>query len=373
MKFTIKKNDIVDVLSRIQGLTGRKSSLAITECVLISANDGLIHLTATDLETGFEGSFPASVETPGNIAISARKFYEIIREFPNMEVSIHESGNRRITIGNEKVQYNLMTMNPDDYPPTAKPEVSEFFKVGESDFKRMIEKSLIISGVGEDKKPHINGVWFERLFDKTPALIRMVSTDGSRLSKYELDLEDQGKLTPGDSVLIPKKGLHEISKFLQSTGGEIQVGIQASYFVLKSVSETFYVRLLEGKFPEYAEILGRDDGFSIAIDKTPFLNMLKRMSILCNENYRAAIFTFEQGQLLIKATNPDIGDSKEDMVIEYGGDKIEAAFNPRFFIDALNGIDDDTLMINIVSEGKPCLIDGAEQKQYISAVMPMRV
>ena len=373
MKFTINKNDIVDVLSKIQGLTGRKSSLAITECVLINAGEEGIHLTATDLETGFEGTFPASVETPGTIAISARKFYEIIREFPSSDVFIHESGNRRITIGNEKVQFNLMTMNPDDYPPTAEIDVTDFFEVDGAAFKKMIEKSIIISGIGEDKKPHINGIWFERLTDISPPVIRMVSTDGSRLSKYDLPFSGEGGLTPGESVLIPKKGLHEISKFLQSATGNVQLGLQGSYFVLKTPAEIFYVRLLEGKFPEYAEILSRQEGYSIAFEKAPFLNMLKRMSILCTENYRAAIFTFEADQFIINATNPDIGDSKEDMAIDYKGDKIEAAFNPRYFIDAVNGIDDENLVINILSDGKPCLIEGAEEKLYMSAIMPMRV
>ena len=87
MKFTIKKSDIVDVLSKIQGLTGRRSNLAITECVCIKASDAAVHLTATDLETCFEGTLPAVVERPGTIAISARKFYEISREFPSADIS----------------------------------------------------------------------------------------------------------------------------------------------------------------------------------------------------------------------------------------------------------------------------------------------
>ncbi len=372
MKFTIQKSEIVDVLSKIQGLTGRRSSLAITECILINAIEGGIQVTATDLETGYEGQFPAAVEKPGAIAISARKFFEIVREFPSAEIRIEEKANRILDIGHQKVQYHLKSMDPQDFPNTPDFEALDFFSVESSSFKKMIDKSITISGVGEDKKPHINGVYFEFLTDSSPASIRMVSTDGSRLSKFDLALAEGSSLPAGGSVLIPKKGLHEISKFLDA-GGDIQVAIQGSYFIVQSSIEKLYIRLLEGQYPKYEDIIFRENGNFIEVEKDQFFNMLKRMSILCNDNYRAAMFTFDADQLEINATNPDIGESKEDMSIEFKGGKIEAAFNPKFFIDALNCIEDDKIIINIVSLDKPCLIEGIEDKSYLSAVMPMRV
>jgi len=372
MKFTIQKSEIVDVLSKIQGLTGRRSSLAITECILITAAEGGIQILATDLETGYEGSFPANVAEPGAIAVSARKFYEIVREFPSAEIRVAENTNRVIDIGNQKVQYHLKGMNPDDFPNTPDLDALEYFSVNASALKRMIDKTIIISGVGEDKKAHINGVYFERLTDRNPVAIRMVSTDGSRLSKYDLQMDEASTLPAGDSVLIPKKGLHEISKFLDS-GDTVQLALQGSYFVVQSSIEKIYIRLLEGQYPKYEDIIFREDGNQIEMEKDLFLNMLKRMSILCNDNYRAAMFTFDADLLMINATNPDIGDSKEDMSIEFKGGKVEAAFNPKFFIDAVNCIDDKKILLNLLSMDKPCLIEGAEDKSFLGAVMPMRV
>lgn len=372
MKFTFQKSDIVEVLSNIQGLTGRRSSLAITECILISAQNDEIQIIATDLETGYEGNFAASVEAPGTIAISARKFYEIVREFPSAEISIEEKDNRIIDIANAKVQYHLKGMNPDDFPTTPTIEDVAFFDVEANAFKKMIDKSIVISGIGEDKKPHINGVYFERLTESPPSMIRMVSTDGSRLCKYDLGKTEDSEIVPGESILVPKKGLHEVSKFLDGSG-TVKIGIQGSYFVVQSTSEKLYIRLLEGQFPKYEDIIFREEGHRIEVEKALCLDMLKRMSILCTDSYRAAVFTFDADELVINATNPDIGESKEDMSIEYKGGRIEAAFNPKFFIDAVNCIDDSKLIINIISEDKPCLIEGIEDKSYLSAIMPMRV
>jgi len=372
MKFIIQKNEIVDVLSKIQGLTGRRSSLAITECILIVADDNGLKVIATDLETGYEGKFPAAVEVTGTIAISARKFYEIVREFPSSEIVIEEKGNRIIDISNQKVQYHLKGMNPDDFPDTPEIESADFFNVESAVFKKMIDKTIVVSGIGEDKKAHINGVYFERLTDLKPAVVRMVSTDGSRLSKFDLTTAEDESLPAGESVLVPKKGLHEISKFLDANG-TVQLAVQGSYFMVQSSSEKLYIRMLEGQFPRYEDIIFREDGYCIELEKEQFLNMLKRMSILCNDSYRAAVFTFDASDLVINATNPDIGESKEDMSIEFKGGKIEAAFNPKFFIDALNCLDDEKLIINLVSEDKPCLVEGLNDKSYLSAIMPMRV
>lgn len=372
MKFSINKSEFVDVLSKVQGLTSRRSSLAITESIRITATDTHVHLMATDLETCFEGNFSAIVETSGTIAISARKLYEIVREYPSSDILIDETDNRWINIGNEKVNYHIMGMNADDFPETPVFEDVDLFEVPAADFKRMIDKSVLISGIGEDKKPHINGILFELLPDKDPACIRMVSTDGSRLSKYDMVAGEQTTIPAGDNVLIPKKGLSEVSKFLGSSG-TIQIGIQDSYFIVKNSNETLAIRLLEGQYPQYGEIIFRENGYKIEMEKSAFLYMLKRMSILCTDSYRAAIFSFHDGLLAINATNPDIGESKEDMAIEYSGEKIEAAFNPRFFIEALNSIDDETIVINIISSDKACLVDGAEEKAFLSAIMPMRV
>jgi DNA polymerase III subunit beta len=372
MKFTLKKNDMIDVLSKVQGLTGRRSSLAITECIQIKASDTHVQLTATDLETCFEGNLPALVETPGTIAISARKLYEIAREFPSSDILIDETENRWINISDNKVHYHLMGMNAEDFPEAPVFEEVDFFEVQAEGFKKMIDKSIIISGVGEDKKPHINGVLLERQADQNPARLRMVSTDGSRLSTFDLVCAQDAAMPSGPNVLIPKKGLHEAAKFI-SASGVIRIGIIDSYFVIKSTNDTIAIRMLEGLYPQYNEIVFRQEGHLIHMEKEPFLNMLKRMSILCTDSYRAAIFSFDEGALAINATNPDIGESKEDMALDYEGEKIEAAFNPRFFIDTLNGIDDESITINIVSDHKPCLVQGAEDKSYLSAIMPMRI
>jgi DNA polymerase-3 subunit beta len=372
MKATFKKGDLLPVLSKVQGLTGRRTNLAITTNILIKTDKKGLSISATDLETGFEGFYPADVEKEGVVAINARKFYEIVKDFPSDDVLLNEVENHWIEIGNQKVQYHIVGLNPDDFPEIPKIEAVEFFEIDSPALAKMIERAVIVSGATDDKRAHIIGVYAERIEEKKNRLFRFVSTDGSRLSKADSIFDSGADLPPGESVMVPKKGLIEVGKFLDDEG-KVKIGFKENNFIVQKDSETLIILLLEGDFPEYGDIILKKGGKSIIFDRQRFLMMLKRMSILSSEDYKGVIFNFEKNQLVITSTNPDIGESKEDMEIKYDGDSITVMFNPKFFIETLNVIDDDNVVLNIVDEEKPCLIEGENDQTYLSVIMPMRI
>lgn len=372
MKATIKKGNLLPVLSKVQGLTGRRTNLAITTNVLIKTEKKGLLISATDLETGFEGFYPAKVDKEGIIAINARKLYEIVRDFPTEDIFLNEVENHWIEIGNKNIEYHIVGLNPDDFPEIPKIEGIEFFKIESIALNKMIERAVVVSGSSDDKRAHIIGVYAERIEDKKNKMFRFVSTDGSRLSKVDTVFEKDDHLPTGDNVIIPKKGLIEISKFLDAEG-PVKIGFKDNNFIVKKDSETLIILLLEGDFPEYGDIIVKKDGHSIVMDRQPFLMMLKRMSILSSEDYKGVIFNFEKNHLLITSTNPDIGESKEDMEINYAGESITVMFNPKFFIETLNVIDEDKVILNIIDEEKPCLIESEKDKTYLSVIMPMRI
>jgi DNA polymerase-3 subunit beta len=372
MKFKIKKNDILDVLSKIQGISGRKSNLLITSHVLIKTTKDGIQLIATDLETGFEGIYPATIERQGMLTINARKFYEIIREFPSEEIHISEADNHWIKIGNKSVIYNIVGLNPVDFPETPLLGDAELFSVDSDAFKNMIEKTIIVAGAPDEKRSHIAGIYFEIIHKEDENIIRMVSTDGNRLSKADCVFDKDISLPQEQGVLIPKKGMNEVIKFLDASG-TVQLGTKNNNFIIKKDYETIIIRLLEGDFPEYGDIIQRKKFHMIHMDRKMFLMMLKRMSILSSEDYKGVIFNFKKNHLVITTTNPDLGESKEDMEIDYQGDSIEVAFNPRYLIETLSVINTEKVVVNLLDNEKPCLIEGENDDTYLSVIMPMRI
>lgn len=372
MNFTIKKSDILAVLSKIQGLTSRKSNLAITENVLLTTSGQSITLMATDLETGIEGTYPAAVEKEGAIAINSKKIYEIVREFPSEDIMITEVENKWIGIGNQDVQYHIVGMDPEDFPENPHIEDIEFIEIESAALKKMIEKSVMIAGATDDKRAHINGAQFEQLQDGETPLVRLVSTDGSRLSKVDYRFDKDDALKPFDRIIVPKKGLNEVAKFL-SAEGTVGIGIQKNYFIVKKESETIIIRLLEGEFPNYMEIIQKKENCDVVFNRNRFIMMLKRMSILSSENYKGAVFDFSDNILTVIATNPEIGESKEFMEIDYEREAVKVAFNPKYFIEILNVIDGENVLLNIINEEKPCVIEGQDDKSYLGVIMPMRI
>ena len=373
MKFTVKKNEIIAAMSNIQGLTGRKSNLVITSSILLNATKDGITISATDLETGFEGSYQAVIESEGAIAINARKFYEIIKEFPSDEILVDEIENRWIQIGNENIEYHISGMHPDDFPSLPEFKDVDFFEVESEPFKRMIDHVTAI-GSSDDKRAHIVGAYVEKIkADDNELTIRMVSTDGSRLAKSDINLGKDITINFHNGIIVPKKGLSDVGKFLDLKN-PVQIGCNSNYFIVKKSSETIIIRLLEGEFPKYQDIIKKADEANVVIlDRQLFLMMLKRMSILTSDSYRGVIFNFSDDKLLISSTNPDIGESREEMVIGFNGDSIEVAFNSRYFMESLNVMDDDKVYLNIVDAERPCLIEGETDKNYLSVIMPMRI
>jgi DNA polymerase III subunit beta len=372
MHFQIKKADILDVLAKIQGLTGRKSNLAITTNALITTTDAGIFLMATDLETGFKGQYPAVVNHHGTIAINAKKFFEIVRDFPSNDVDVIELEKHWIKIGNESVEYNIVGMNPEDFPEIPEIDDIEFINIESSILKKMIDQTVYITGASDEKRAHIVGIYFEVILDENRHLIRLVSTDGNRLSKADCVFDKEISLPPQSGILVPKKGMHEVAKFLDATG-TIQIGFKDSNFIIKKEKETIIIRLLEGDFPEYGEIIKKGESHTIRMEKQLFLMMLKRMSILSSEDYKGVIFSFQDNRLFITTTNPDIGESKEDMTIDFKGDPIEVAFNPKYFIETLSVITSEKVVINIIDKDKPCFIEGENDDNFLSVIMPMRI
>ena len=349
MNFTIKRNDILNTLAKVQGLAGRKTNLAITTNILIEASGSNIIIRATDLETGYEGLFPAEVKAEGTIAINARKLFEIARDFPSEEININEIENHWIEIGQQNVEYHLVGMNYEDFPKIPHFETVDFITIDSTALAAMIDKTVYIVGASDDKRAHIIGIYLETLQQGSTKQVRMVATDGSRMAKIDWNYEDEFMLPAGE-------------------------GIKDNNLIIKKKNEILIIRLLEGEFPEYHDILKKnEDSVSVKFNRQLFLMMLKRMSILSTEDYRSVIFKFREDRLVINSTNPDIGESKEEMKIDYNHEPIEAAFNPRYFIEALNVIEQENVVLNLVNDEKPCILAGEDEQNFITVIMPMRV
>ncbi|MFP4476515.1 MAG: DNA polymerase III subunit beta [Desulfatibacillaceae bacterium] len=393
MQFSIKKSAFLDGITKVQGITSRKTTFPITANVLIHAADNGVTIEATDLETGFSGFYGAEVQNPGTTTLPGRKLHEILREFPSDTVKVQELENGWIEIFDEKVQYHIVGMDPNDFPELPEFDDERLFPMEAAAFADMGEKANLPGGMSsEEKRPHLIGLLFERITPqdepacmKNPILappeeknlLRLVATDGHRLAKvdYIVDADQEvPELGPEGSVILPKKSLGEIINLVEDESGEpVRLGVQGNYLIAKRANETVICRLIEGTYPDYSLVVPQQLDNRFRIDKKLFLSTLRRMSILSSDKYRAVRFKVTPTLLTVSITNPELGESKEELPIDFDGESFEVAFNPKFFVDAMGQMNSEVITVRIESEKKACILEGEHDPAYLTVIMPMRM
>jgi DNA polymerase-3 subunit beta len=372
MRFSFDRKEVLEVLSKIQGITGRKTNLSITSDVLIKAMEDQITLTANDLETVFIGTYEAAVEKEGIISINSKKFFEIVREYPDNTIPVNEVENRWVEIGKGDSLFHIVSSDYENFPETPVIENVEFIEINARDLRKMLESAAVITYAGDEKRTYVLGALIEKVEKNDTPYLRMVSTDSRRLNCF--DARYTGDLVlPDEPVIIPKKGLSELHKFIDNTSEPIRVGIKANHFVFQRANESIMIKLLSGEYPNYPPIIQTDTMTGMEVDRSMFYTLMKRVSILTSDDYKSVILNFKDNELTVTITNPEIGESKERMMIGYTGEDIKSAFNPRYFMDALNLFDQATVVIHIKEARTPCIIKAMDDDNLICAIMAMHI
>ena len=371
MEFKTEKNDFLQGLTKVQGITGRKTNIPITSNVLISAKKEHVSLLATDLEIAFQGSYKADISTEGSTAVPSRKLYEIIRDFPSNVVRVKELENKWIQIADKKVEYDIVGMVPDEFPGLPNVEGVELFEMDAGVLKSMIEKT-IYAVLADEGRAHLAGVFFETIMQGDVKTLRMVSTDGHRLSRIDQSMEKGENFVLKEGVIVPKSGVVEVLKLLEG-GEKIRIGFKDNNLIVNRDLERVIIRLIEGEFPDYELVIPKKKTGELRVKKEDFLMMLKRMSILSSDKYRSVRFKIDKGKIETTTTNPEIGESREEIPVVYTGELIDIAFNPRYFIDAISTMKSGEVVIKLSDEATPCILEGENDPGFLGVIMPMRI
>jgi DNA polymerase-3 subunit beta len=371
MEFTIEKDKFLQGLTKVQGITGRKTNIHMTSNVLISTKESYVSILATDLEIAFQGSYKAEVAAEGSTAVPSRKLYEIIRDFPSDIVRVKELENKWIQIADNKVEYDIVGMVPDEFPGLPNVEGVKLFEIDARVLKGMIEKT-IYAVLADEGRAHLAGVFFEAIIEGDVQKLRMVSTDGHRLSRIDQSMEKGQDFVLKEGVIVPKSGVMEVLKLLEG-GKKVQIGFKDNNFIVMKDLERLIIRLIEGEFPDYELVIPKGKKAELRIKKEDFLMMLKRMSILSSDKYRSVRFKIDKEQIETTTTNPEIGESREVIAVRYTGEPIDIAFNPRYFIDAISTMRSDEVVIKLSDEATPCILEGEKDPGFLGVIMPMRI
>jgi len=375
MEFSIQTEELTKGLYRAQGIVEKKTSMPILSNVLFEASDdGKVSITATDLEVGMSCEHPAEVKKSGSITISARHLYEIVRSLPKGKVTIRKLPNNWAEVKSEvedrNIEYKMLGMAPEDFQALPELTRAKMFTVFLSELKEMIEKtSYAVSN--DETRYNLNGAFLEHVGD---GIFRMVATDGHRLSMLEARLsENPSEVEFKKGVIIPRKGLLEIKRLLESEEGLCHIGMDSNNLLFKMENVTVVMRLLDGQFPEYQHVVPDKQNINLRIDRKQLMDSLRRISIISSDRTLGVKLVIKKNLLVVTTSNPDLGEAREDIKIENTEFEITVGFNARYLIDALTAIDSEDVELSLEDDLSPGVLRPLGNERYTCVVMPMRI
>jgi len=362
MKFKVQKDKLVVAIQTVQNVITTKSALPILSNILIETQQEAIRLTATDLDIGITCVIPVDIQEQGAITIPAKRFSDIVKEFPVDIVSVTTKKNNLVVIDSELCQFKIMGLAKEEFPKLPEFKDRKVVKVEQVVLKEML--ALTSFAVSFDETRYIlNGI----LFKINKGVLTLVSTDGKRLAIAERKLNIE--LDVDLSIIVPIKTIHELNRNLKE-GGELSLVVGSNQALFDLGGVVIISRLIEGEFPDYKQVVPLVSENKMKIDRSQFLLAVKRAALLATPDYQAVKLEVFKNKLVISKSTPDVGEFHEELAAEYQGRELIIGFNPVYLMDILKNLSDEVINLELTDGEKPGVI---RISGYIYIVLPMRI
>jgi DNA polymerase-3 subunit beta len=365
MKFSAARETLLKPLQTVVGVVERRQTMPILSNVLLSVQGSKLSITATDLEVEMVAEAEVKGDSAGDITVPGRKLHDIFRALPDgTTVEFNLSGDR-LTIKAGRSRFTLSTLRAADFPTIDEIAAKQTLRLNKQDLRRLVEKTHF-SMAQQDVRYYLNGL----LLETEKKRLRAVATDGHRLALSEVEL--LGAATRDEQLIVPRKGVLELSRLLEGEG-EVQVALGANHVRVQLDGVRLTSKLIDGRFPEYSRVVPTQPKNIIKADRNLFRQALQRTAILSNEKYRGVRLELGANSVVLQANNPEQEEAVETLEVEYAGDAMEIGFNVNYLLDALAAVDSEQVEFGVTDGNSSCLIrePGSERTKFV--VMPMRL
>jgi DNA polymerase-3 subunit beta len=382
MELTVAKKDLLRLVSRMQGVAERKSTMPVLANVLMTV-DGpdSLRLSATDLYLSLAGKVPAQVTKGGSVAVPAKDMLERVKMMPDgpIHVSTQDNSGTTLKAQGSARRYTLRGMPGDDFPPLPTPsEGTPSLVLDVAILQELIAKTHY-SISSDETRAHLNSAKFEWDAD----VVRMVTTDGHRLSKMEVKVA--GRQATAD-MLIPMKAIQELRRLcdeaLADPASKETKDSQAPHVLItqtgpsaffQTAGMTFGVKLVDAQFPPYAQVIPQSSDKKVRVPRAAFADALRAVSIAASERTGGVKLALTKSTMRITSESPESGDGFDEVPIEYDGPAMTIGFNAKYFLDVLGSLDEEEVILSLSGELDPAVVRPASDRQFLAVVMPMRI
>lgn len=368
MQMLLDRDPLFEALQQLQAIVEKKNTVQILSNILCSAEKGSLSLYATDLEVGMKITVPADVKEPGKLTIAAKHFFEIVKELDSGTIQITRKNNNWIELVAGKSRFQVVSLPAEDYPAIPDFAAREYFPTQGDSLVHMVENTAF--AVSTDATRYLlNGIYLENMDE---GKMRMTATDGHRLSFMDQVMFEKAPLIK-KGIILPRKGLQEIRKLIEAHPKGARLAFDKGY-VFAQAGDTFLsVRLMEGEYPDYRQVIPKSADKEAKIPLEAFHSALKRVSLLSHEKTRGVKLQLQPGTLTISSSNPDVGEAREELDVDYQGETLEIGFNARYLMECLAIMKGKETTLRLKDKQSPGILQSKDEPDHTYVIMPMRL
>lgn len=366
---TLPRDALLPVLARTTSVIAGRTTIPILSNLLMQVEDGVLHLTGTDLDISIQASVDAVTHgLEGRITAPGGMLHDIVRKLPKgADVSLHHEGSRLIVKAGRS-RFTLYALPAEDFPEVPEPEAPHRFTLPRKTLEALLARvNFAVSAEGT--RYYLNGIFWHVLDGDLVS----VATDGYRLALMRTPAPEGAEGMPG--IIIPRKTVGELLKLMKAEREET-VGIEISLAKARFEFGRMHLvsKLIDGTFPEYQRVIPQRNDKVATAGREDLIRAADRVSTISSERGRGIRLSFTGEALELSVTNPDAGSSSEEVEIRFSGPDMEIGFNAKYLADALGALEGDVAKIALADSGSPALITGTLAKEpFLTVLMPMRV
>lgn len=365
MKFTCNQQVLSKAVNTVSKAITNRTTIPILKGILLKANNNKLTLTASDLDLSIEKVIDAHITEEGEIVAISKLFSEIIRKLPNEDITIELKEENNITIECSTSQFNIVCFPSEEFPSIGKIEEQSRITINRELFKDMIKKTSFAASLDESK-----GVITGVLMELEENSLNMVALDGFRMAvlKEEMNNNEENK------IIISSKIINEINKIISESEDENTEIILDNKKAVISLDETRIVlRLLEGEFIKYKDIIPKQCNTTVIINRSDFLESIERASLFAKEGKNNLVrLSINENNMIITSRSEE-GNVKESIIITTEGENLDIGFNSKYLIDVLKVIDDESIRLEFNTAISPCLVKPIEGNNFTYLILPVRL
>lgn len=371
MEAKIETSSLEKILKKIEGVADKKASMAILSMALVEYKppESYLHLISTDLEIGYKGKIFAELKgEKTSFCVPARKFYEIIKNFPEDEVYLIKEDNRLIIKDHqERIIYNLAITDSEEFPSLPEFIEENAIEIPGKTLAELISETIFCTSK-EESHFVLGGIYFETI--KEQGILRAVASDGHRLVKLDREVIGIENVYFNEGFIVGRKAAKQMEEIAEDEL-VVKLGYINNYVVIWTSNSTFFARPIEGTYPDYKSVIPSSNENILKVDRKLLIDALKRVSLVIPERFKPVTFDLKSDELILSSQEGELGKAKIKLSVQYEGKPLSINYNADYILDALEVMKSEEIEIKIGEERTPAIITGYRDEGFLYLVMPM--